>query len=95
MFEPRLHLRDIAGPLACGEGTSVGKECGLEFAKLASDLGLGTPGLGADAGAGALMRAPKVDDDPAATRSRGAWIAALIAVFAAVVVLVRSRSQRK
>ncbi|MDB5217226.1 MAG: BNR/Asp-box repeat domain protein, partial [Myxococcaceae bacterium] len=52
-FEPRLHLRDIAGPLACGEGTAVARECDVDWAKLQRELGLGAPSAGVDASADA------------------------------------------
>jgi hypothetical protein len=88
-FEPRLHLRDINGPMACEEGTGVAKECGVEWAKLRREIGLGSP---ADAGARA-----GVDTDAgeaARARDQGAWIAAIVAVVGGAALLWRARRKR-
>jgi len=55
-FAPRLHLRDITGPMACAEGTGVAKECGADWPKLRRELGLG-PAPESDAGATDRTRA--------------------------------------
>ena len=95
-FEPRLHLRDIAGPLACGPGTAVAKECDVDWRKLRGDLGLGTGSeargeAGTDGGVAAAARTIA---DPTA-RDRGAWIAAIVAVIggAALIILARRRTR--
>ena len=103
-FEPRLHLRDIAGPLACAEGTGVAKECGLDWAKLRRELGLGTgtgasagasasagagAGAGADAGAGVGNAR-----EAALARDRGAWMAAIVAALGGAALLWRARRKR-
>jgi len=69
-FEPRLHLRDIRGPLSCPEGSSVAKECVADWPKMRGSLGLtreetGDSGVGSDGGGGA----PR---DGGALRSDGA-----------------------
>ena len=93
-FEPRLHLRDIAGPMACGEGTAVAKECGVDWAKLRRELGLGADaadsgtGTGTGTGTGAEAR------EAAVTRDRGAWIAAIVAVIGGAALRWRSRRRR-
>lgn len=112
-FEARLHLRDIAGPLACAEGTAVAKECANDWGKLKRELGLGQPARGdadarpsADASADAKASADataKADasadadadadggGEAALQRSRGAWIAAVVAVIGGAIVWMRMR----
>ena len=99
-FEPRLHLRDIQGPMACGEGTGVAKECGLDWAKLRRELGLGpdptaraSADASADADAGAAARAEA--REVAWTRDQGAWIAALVAIVGGAALLWRARRKRR
>lgn len=99
-FEARLHLRDIAGPIACGAETAVAKECGGAWKTLASELGLdggvgtrGRAGERGDGGAGALSRAGS-GDDPALLRSRGARLAAVVAAIGAAWLLLRARRSR-
>lgn len=102
-FRAELHLRDIAGPIACGEGTAVARECGTDWKKLVNELGLGTTAAD-DAGAGAGPRrggsgvagaeASRAGEEPALGRSRGAWVAAVVAVLVAAWLLSRARRSR-
>jgi photosystem II stability/assembly factor-like uncharacterized protein len=95
-FEPRLHLRDIAGPIACAEGTAVARECALDWSKLQRELGLGSdvgaspsPSAGAPASAGASAR------EAASARDRGAWMAALVALAGGGLVTWRARRRKR
>jgi photosystem II stability/assembly factor-like uncharacterized protein len=103
-FDARLHLRDIAGPLACADGTAVAKECAIDWAKLKGELGIGRPenakaDAKADASADADARADAKasadaeggTSDAALTRSQGAWLAAVVAVIGAAFLLMRAR----
>jgi hypothetical protein len=99
-FEPRLHLRDIKGPLACGEGTGVAKECGLDWGKLRRELGLGpdtsaSASADADADADAGARARVEAREAARARDQGAWIAAVVAVVGGAALLWRARRTRR
>ncbi len=87
-FEPRLHLRDIAGPLACAGGTAVARECGLDWSKLQRELGL-TSDAGARASAGASA------GEAASARDRGAWMAALVALVGGGLVTWRARRRKR
>lgn len=104
-FQAQLHLRDITGPIACGEGTAVTKECGADFPKLVNELGL-SAGAGAGAGTGGRGDAgANVDagadagtgarEDPALLRGRGAWIGAILAVIGGAAWLLRARRARR
>jgi hypothetical protein len=97
-FAPRLHLRDVRGPMACAEGTSVAKECGADWPKLRRELGLG-PEPEADAGASASAdagaSAEAEEKEAALTRDRGAWIAAIVAILGGATLLWRSRRARR
>ena len=58
-FTARLHLRDIGGPLNCAPGTSVAKECEIDWRRLRSDFGLddiGSIDAAANASAGSGSR---------------------------------------
>lgn len=105
-FEPRLHLRDIAGLLACGAGTAVAKECGVDWRKLRTDLGINDGGganADADGGArvdvgaraGADAGADAVAGQQALERDRGAWGAAALAVVGGAWLLLRARRGRR
>lgn len=91
-FDARLHLRDIAGPIACGEGTAVARECESDFRKLKNELGLNDA---VDGGADAGARPPARVEDPELTRSRGAWMAAVVAILGSAFLLLRARHRRK
>jgi hypothetical protein len=91
-FEPRLHLRDIAGPLTCAAGTAVARECGLDWPKLQRELGL-TPPPTADAGANAGTSTGAGEAGRA--RDRGAWMAALVALVGAGFLTWRARRRTK
>jgi hypothetical protein len=98
-FEARLHLRDIAGPLACGEGTGVAKECGVDWEKLRRELGLGgVAGADADASASASASAGAGAGTGASAsagaRDRGAWMAAMVAVLGGAALLWRARGRK-
>ena len=104
-FAPRLHLRDVRGPMACADGTSVTKECGADWPKLRRELGLGpepegdadasaTADAGAGADAGASAEAEAEGKEAALTRDRGAWIAAIVAVLGGATLLWRARRRR-
>jgi hypothetical protein len=92
-FEPRLHLRDIAGPMACGEGTAVAKECIVDWGKLRGELGLGGPPAPRP---GSSTRTSTITPPPTPTeeRGRGAWIAAIAAAIGAAFLLVRARRRK-
>jgi hypothetical protein len=99
-FAPMLHLADIGGPLACGEGTAVAKECGVDWAKLRRELGVGaraSASASADAGAdaGAAAGAGAGAGAGAAARERGAWYAAIVAAVGGAILLWRARSRRR
>ena len=91
-FEARLHLRDIAGPLACPEGSAVAKECATDWRKLKGELGVGSaappPGT-VDARSGA---AP---GEAARTRDHGVMWAAIVAALGVGALLARARSRRR
>jgi hypothetical protein len=92
-FEPRLHLRDIQGPMACGEGTGVAKECAVDWERLRRELGAGAePEARARADAGAGARADA--GEAARVRDQGAWIAAMVAVVGGAALLWRARRKR-
>ena len=90
-FDARLHLRDIAGPLACPEGSAVAKECGVDWLKLRGELGVGIGQLGGegDGGAGA---AP---GEASRTRDHGVLWAAVVAALGAGALLARARSRKR
>jgi photosystem II stability/assembly factor-like uncharacterized protein len=99
-FDARLHLRDVAGPLACAEGTAVAKECGIDWGKLKGELGLGqkeraNADAGAKADANADAKAEGGTREAALQRSRGAWIGAIVAVLGGAIVLMRARRRRR
>ena len=96
-FEPRLHLRDIAGPIACADGTAVARECGGDWKKLANELGLAVASdggalAGARTDAGAEPGAPV---EVPSSRSRWAWFAAIVAILGSAALLLRSRRARQ
>jgi len=96
-FEARLHLSDITGPLACADGSSVAKECGIDWLKLKGELGVGRS-TGAGTGAGTRTGADGGTTAPgeaARTRDLGVWWAAIVAAIGAGAVLLRARSRRK
>jgi hypothetical protein len=85
-FEARLHLRDIGGPIACGGGTSVGKECETDWRKLQRELGLGE--AAPDAGPRPRLA---TRTEPARPGRRALWVGVLVALIAAAVLVVRGR----
>jgi photosystem II stability/assembly factor-like uncharacterized protein len=92
-FDARLHLRDITGPIACAEGSSVAKECGVDWLKLKGELGVGAEeparrAAGSDAGV-----APP--GEAARTRDRGVLWAAIVAAIGASALLLRARSRKR
>ena len=99
-FQAQVHLRDIAGPIACGEGTAVAKECGTDWKKLVNELGLGAPSTPSDAGADAGSGGPTLPtlasagDDGALLSGRSAWVAAAAAVVGGAWLLLRARRRR-
>jgi hypothetical protein len=48
-FQPRLHLSDVRGPLACPSGTPTDQYCTADWPALAMTLGVGQDDAGADA----------------------------------------------
>lgn len=92
-FDARLHLRDIAGPLACPEGSAVAKECGVDWLKLRGELGVGSSreGAGGSADGGAAV-APA---EAARTRDHGVWWAAIVAAVGASALLLRARGRKR
>lgn len=91
-FVARLHLRDIGGPLECPSGSSVAKECEVDWRKQRRDLGLDD--VPADAGprGAALESRPKEPDSLA--RSRVAWGLGIALVLLSAACLVRIRRGR-
>ena len=91
-FDARLHLRDIAGPLTCPEGTAVAKECGVDWLKLKGELGVGSSKEGAGDGVdGGAAVAP---GEAARTRDHGVWWAAIVAALGASALLLRARGRK-
>lgn len=99
-FQAQVHLRDIGGPITCGEGTAVGKECGADWKKLVSELGLGTPSTPTDAGARDGGPGPtrpalaSTGDDGALLSGRSALMVAAAAVIGGAWLLFRARRRR-
>jgi hypothetical protein len=93
-FEARLHLRDITGPLACAEGSSVAKECALDWAKLRGELGLGASAGAQGPDAGAADAGAASPGDAARTRDHGVLWAAVLAAVGAGALLLRARRRR-
>jgi photosystem II stability/assembly factor-like uncharacterized protein len=98
-FQAQLHLRDIGGPMQCAEGTAVAKECGADFARLASELGLRAPtgvrtepNAAADAGARTEAGAT-AESSP--SRGRWAWIGALALALGGGALALRARRSRR
>lgn len=94
-FEARLHLRDIGGPLVCPDGSSVAKECALDWTKLKGELGVGaSPAASAPGGAAADAGAAS-PGGPAQTRDHGvAWAAVLVALGGGAALL-RARKRKR
>jgi hypothetical protein len=89
VFEARLHLRSIGGPIVCPAGSAVTKECGTDWVKLMNDIGLG---------GGKSIKAEEAQarvEESVQTRDRGVWWAAVVAIIGAAVLLVRARRRRE
>ncbi len=94
-FEARLHLRDIAGPIACAEGSAVAKECASDWLKLRGELGAGDPGTDAGARRSGADGGRVVPGEAVRTRDDGVLWAAIVAALGAGALLLRARSRKK
>ncbi len=92
-FEARLHLADIAGPIACADGSAVAKECGLDWLKLKSELGVGDAPARREGGLdGGASVGP---GEAARTRDSGVVWAAVVAALGAGALLWRARRRKR
>lgn len=95
-FEPRLHLKDIAGALQCDPGTSVGKECVAEWPKMQAQMGFMPEAKTTDGGAPA-PEAPKRPtpprEEPASKTNYALYAIAILVVIS--IVYATQRNKRK
>ncbi len=92
-FEARLHLKDIAGALACAPGTSVAKDCEAEWPKMQAQMGFMPEAKTTDGGATSPDPAKKTAPPREMPASKTNY--ALYAIVILIVISIVYASQRK
>jgi len=96
-FEPRLHLRDVRGPLACPSGTPTSQLCTTDWPNQEVLLGI-ISGASLDAGADASSEAPFVTTGGCSTEPANGSLAIsaclMMGVFGGLFFAVRARRRR-